>query len=473
MSKSELVRLTARHAVDLLKRGEIAPGELIEAALARIAETDGAIRALPTLCAERARAAAARVDRSSSLAGLPVAIKDLEDVAGVRTTYGSPIYSNHVPARSDLMVERLEAAGAIVLAKSNTPEFGAGANTYNQIFPDTRTPWNTSLTAGGSSGGSAAALAAGQIWLASGSDLGGSLRTPASYCGVVGLRPSPGRVATGPSEAPFDTLSVKGPMARNVADAALMLDAMAGRHDEDPLSLEAPAETFLAAALGPRLPRRVAYSADLGICPVTPAVREVVGAAMRRLAQEGVIVEEATPDLADAPEIFRVLRAAGFAAGLKDEYERHRDLLKPEVIWNIEQGLALDAAAVGRAERARGRLYHRMLAFLGDYDLLLVPAASLPPFDVGTRWIGALEGETFDSYVEWLRIAYALTLTSLPVLCLPCGLTADGLPIGLQLVGRPRGEASLLQAGAAMEAIFGMADNVPMEPKAACLPPSP
>ena len=220
MTTSDLFKLTACAAVACLKRGEVSPREMIEAALARIAATEPSIHALPTLAAERARVAASRIDRTSALAGLPFAVKDLDNVAGVLTTYGSPIYASHVPERSDIMVERLEAAGGIVLAKSNTPEFGAGANTYNQIFPDTRTPWNTNLTASGSSGGSAAALAAGQIWLASGSDLGGSLRTPASYCGVVGLRPSPGRVPSGPGEFPFDTLAVKGPMARYVGDCA-------------------------------------------------------------------------------------------------------------------------------------------------------------------------------------------------------------------------------------------------------------
>jgi amidase len=180
-----------------------------------------------------------------------------------------------------------------------------------------------------------------------------------------------------------------------------------------------------------------------------------------------VNVEEATPDLHDAKEIFRVLRAAGFAAGLKGEYETHRDLLKPEVIWNIEQGLALDAEAIGRAEKGRGQLYHRVLAFMKNYDLLLVPAASLPPFDVKTGWIRSLEGETFENYVEWIRITYALTLTSLPILCIPCGMTAEGLPIGLQLVGRPRGEAALLQAGAALEELFGLAGQLPIDPRGA------
>jgi len=465
MAGSDLYKLTARAAVALLKKGDVTPLELVESSLARIAATEPAIHAMPTLAAERARKAASRIDRASLLAGLPFAVKDLEDVAGVRTTYGSPIYKDHVPARSDIMVERLEARGGIVIGKSNTPEFGAGANSYNQVFDDTRTPWNTAMTSSGSSGGSAAALAAGQAWLATGSDLGGSLRTPASYCGVVGLRPSPGRVASGPSDFPFGTMAVIGPMARNVGDCALMLDAMAGRHDVDPMSLEAPGETFLSSALKPKLPQRVAYSADLGICPVDATVRESVGAAMKKLAAAGIAVEEATPDLHDAPAIFRVLRAAGFAASLKGEYENHRNLLKPEVIWNIETGMALDAAAIGQAEKGRGQLYHRVLAFMKNYDLLLVPAAILPPFDVKTRWIKSLGGETFDSYVEWIRITYALTLTSLPILCIPCGVTKDGLPIGLQLVGKPRGEAALLAAGAALEQVFGIAGQLPIDPR--------
>ena len=465
MAKSDLYKLTARAAVDLLKKGEITPLDLVEASLARIAATDSAIHAMPTLCADRARKAAQRIDRSSLLAGLPFAVKDLEDVEGVRTTYGSPIYANHVPVRSDIMVQRMEARGGIVIGKSNTPEFGAGANSYNQVFDDTRTPWNTAMTASGSSGGSAAALAAGQVWLATGSDLGGSLRTPASYCGVVGFRPSPGRVASGPSDFPFGTMAVIGPMARNVADCALMFDAMVGRHDEDPMSWEAPAEPFLASALKPRLPARVAYSADLGICPVDTVVRESVAAAMKKLAGGGITVEEATPDLHDAQEIFRALRAAGFAASLKGEYDNHRNLLKPEVIWNIETGLALDAETIGKAEKGRGQLYHRVLAFMKNYDLLLVPAAILPPFDVKTRWIKSLGRETFDNYVEWIRITYALTLTSLPILSIPCAITKEGLPIGLQLVGKPRGEAALLAAGAALEQVFGLAGQLPIDPR--------
>ncbi len=469
--RSELTALSAQAAVRLLRRGEVSPLELIDAALDRIAATDPAINALPTLCAERARAAAGRImatkadDRPGWLAGLPLAVKDLTDVAGVRTTYGSPLYADHLPDRSDILVERLEANGGVVLAKSNTPEFGAGGNTFNEVFGATRNPWNTDLTCGGSSGGSAAALAAGQVWLATGSDLAGSLRTPASYCAVVGLRPSPGRVASGPRERPFGTLSVEGPMARSVGDAALMLDAMVGWHADDPLSLPAPPESFAAAAAGRRLPRRVAFSPDLGISPVDPETRAICTAAVGRFAAAGVAVEEACPDLADAPAIFQTLRAAGFVAGLGPLYERHRDRLKPEIQWNIERGLGLGAADIGAAERARGALYHRAVAFFADYDLLLCPAACLPPFAVGARWVRELGGVRFDNYVEWLRLAYAVTLTACPALSVPCGFTADGRPVGLQMVGRPRGEAALLAAAAAFEEMAAPAARPPIDPR--------
>ena len=271
------------------------------------------------------------------------------------------------------MVERLEANGGVVLAKSNTPEFGAGANTFNAVFGETLNPWNSRLTVGGSSGGSAAALAAGQVWLATGSDLGGSLRTPASFCSVVGLRPSPGRVAHGPSTRPFGTLSVVGPMGRTVGDVALMLDAMVARHPEDPLSLELPQESFQVAAAGRRRPQRVAFSPDLGITPVDAEVAQICAAAAERFAEVGVTVEEACPDFSRAAECFDVLRALGFVAGHREHYETQRDKLKPDVIWNIEEGLKLTVEQLERAEAQRVAMTARTLEFFEKYDLLLVP----------------------------------------------------------------------------------------------------
>ncbi len=471
MSDEELIAKPAVEIVGLLRRGEISTGELLDALKRRIGAVDEAVGALPTLCFERARERAAALaarppDERGPLCGLPVPIKDLTDVAGVRTTYGSPIYAEHLPARSDILVETLEAAGALVYAKSNTPEFGAGAQTFNEVFPPTRNPWDTRLSAAGSSGGAAAALASGTAWLAQGSDMGGSLRNPASFCGVVGLRPAPGRVAVGPSEQPFQVLSVKGPMARNVRDCALLLDAMSGQHPADPLSLPRPDTTFSAALDTTPKPRRVAFSRDLGITPVEREVAELCEAAARRLEAEGIPVEEAHPDLSEAHEAFQVLRALDFATGLGAPLEAHRRLIKPEVIWNVEKGLGLTAGRIVAAELARGELYRRAVAFFETYDLLLCPATIVRPFPIEQRYVTACEGSEFETYVDWLAIAYAITLTTCPAISIPCGFTAgDHLPVGLQIVGPPRGEAALLAGALLMERLLDLGPVTPIDPK--------
>lgn len=468
----DLIRMTARQAVALLEKREVSPLELIDAALARIEEVDGAVNALPVRCPERARDHARRLmaqgapaDRRGWLAGLPLAIKDSMDVAGVRSTHGSPIFADHVPERSDFQVEALERSGGIVLARSNAPEFAAGSNTFNEVFGKTRNPWNTAMTCGGSSGGAAVALATGEVWLANGSDLGGSLRIPASFCSVVGLRPSAGLVPHGPGANAFDGLGVAGPMARNVADLALMLDAMAAFDPRDPLSVEPPTQPFLTAALAPKPPRRVGYSADLGFLPVEREVRALCAAAVQRLAERGIAVEERAPDFSGAAEIFQTLRAVRFAAGFAPLLREHRARIKPDVIWNIEKGLALDGEAVGRALRERSALYNRVAGFFAEYDLLVSPAVILPPFDIERRYVEEVEGHRFDNYVDWLGMSYAVTLTGCPALSLPCGFTRSGLPVGLQLVGRPRGEAALLAAAAFLEEQFGLAGKVPLDPR--------
>jgi amidase len=469
---NDLVKLTARQAVALLKKREVSPRELIDAALERIQETDHAINALPTLCVERARVHAQQLMNSGPsepprgyLHGLPIVVKDLTDVEGVRTTRGSTIFRDRVPQRSDYLVETLESKGAVVLAKSNTPEFGAGANTFNEVFGKTRNPWNTRLTPGGSSGGSAAALAAGQVWLATGSDLGGSLRIPASFTSVVGLRPSPGRVARGPTALPFSTLSVQGPMARTVGDVALMLDAQAGKHPSDPLSLPAPELPFTTAVDSPTPPKRVAFSPDLGIAPVDPEVKEICAKAATLFEGMGAVVEEACIDLHDAEEIFQTLRAALYAAEHAPLLAEHREQLKPEVVWNIEKGLALTADDIGRAERARGALYERAAQFFQQYDLLLSPAVVAPPFDVDTRYLTEVDGVSFDGYVGWLVLSFALTLTASPALSVPCGFTAAGLPVGLQIVAPWANEGTLLSAAALFEQAAGLAGCVPTDPR--------
>ncbi|SLN18344.1 Acylamidase [Oceanibacterium hippocampi] len=467
------MKWTAREAVARLGRGEVSPLELIDVAERRIAETDAALNALPTRCFDRARDKAKALMKTPPserppgfLHGLPVAIKDLNPVAGVRMTMGSPIYADLVPERSDILVEQLEANGAVVVAKSNTPEFGAGAQTFNEVFGTTTNPWNTALTPGGSSGGAASALAAGQVWLASGSDMGGSLRIPASFTGTVGLRPSPGRVASGPTPFCFGTLAVDGPMARNVGDVALMFDAMVGWHPEDPISLPAPERPFIEAVERPVAPRRVAYSPDLGISPIDPEVAEICAAAARRFAGLGIAVEEAGPDLSNVVECFDILRAVSFAASKGPLLAEHRDKMKPEVIWNIEAGLALGAADIGRAEALRGAIYARTAAFFRDYDLLLCPTVATPPFDHRIRYLDEIEGHRFDNYAGWLIMTFALTVTACPCISVPCGMTRDGRPVGLQILAPLRGEAALLSAAALFEAECGLADALPIDPRA-------
>lgn len=468
-----LWRLSATEAVQLLRKGEVSPLELIDAAAERIVATDGHINALPTLCLERAREHARRIMAAEKdierpepwLGGLPVAVKDLVDVAGVRTTHGSPIYSDNISERSDYMVERLESHGAIVIAKSNTPEFGAGASTFNEVFGKTRNPWNVTKSVAGSSGGAAAALASGQVWLADGSDLGGSLRTPASFNGVIGLRPSPGRVPRGPRAMPFGNLSTNGPMARTASDAALYLDVLSGWHPGDPHSFERPNEPFTDAVKARRVPKRVAYSPDLGLFPVDREVAQICGSSAVQFEALGVTVEMACPDFSGAVEIFQTLRAASFAGEMADLSAERRADLKPEVIWNIEKGQALSAEDIGRAEAERGALYERIVDFFDDYDLLLTPAAIVPPFDVDWRYVEEVDGHRFDSYIDWVGIAFAITVTGCPALSAPAGLTATGLPVGLQIVGPPRGEAAILTAAAFLEELTGLHAHLPIDPR--------
>ncbi len=472
MSHQDLIRDSACLVVGKLRDGEVTPLDLLDVLEQRIAEVDGKVNALPILCFDRAREhAKALMKKPASerglLAGLPVPIKDLTEVAGVRTTQGSPIFKDNIPERSDILVERLEANGGVIYAKSNTPEFGAGANTFNEVFGATLNPWDTARSAAGSSGGAAVALATGTAWLAHGSDMGGSLRNPASFCGVVGLRPSIGRVAHTPKFKIDRTLGVQGPMARNVEDLALLLDAMSGEHPADPLSLPVLPTSFLSAARSGTKPKRIAYSPDLGITPVDPEVAAITRKAAERFAETGAIVEEAHPDLREAHECFHVLRAFDFAVSKAELLRKHRDLLKPEVIWNIEEGLKLTVEQVARAEAQRIALAERTEEFFKTYDLLLAPATIVPPFPVQNRYVAECAGKRFDNYVEWLGIVYAITLACCPALSLPCGFTKSGLPVGLQMVGPSRGEAKLLAGAKVLEDILGVRGTTPIDPRGA------
>ncbi len=466
----ELIGRSALDVVHALRTGAISPLDCLDVLEKRVAAVNGPVNALVTLCFERARSRAkalmARpVGERGALCGLPVPIKDLSDVAGVRSTQGSLIFKDRIAEVSDLMVRHLEAEGGIVYAMSNTPEFGAGAQTFNDVFGITRNPWDTRLTPAGSSGGAAVALATGMAWVAQGSDLGGSLRNPASFCGVVGLRPSPGRVAASVHSKIDGTLGVDGPMARNVLDCALLFDAMTGEEAGDLRSLAKPASGFLRAAQSGWKPKRVAVSRDLGITPVDPEVAEIIVAAARKLEAAGVIVEEAHPDLREAMESFQVLRALGFATGMRQLLIDHRDKLKPEVIWNIEKGLKLSGEDIAWAEAMRGALFRRMHEFLSHYDLLVCPATIVPPFPVEDRYVKSCNGIEFETYVDWLLIVAVATLCACPAISIPCGFTKSNLPVGLQVIGPNRGEAKLLGAAKFMEDIFGLASITPIEPK--------
>jgi len=470
MPASDLVSRSALAVVDLLTRGEVTPLDCLEALESRIGLVDKDVNALPTVDFDRARRAAkATMARPpaerGALKGLPVAIKDLTDVAGMRTTYGSPIFADHVPEASDPLVERLESESGVIYAKTNTPEFGAGANTFNEVFGATVNPWNTAMSAAGSSGGSAVALATGTAWLAHGSDLGGSLRNPASFCGIVGMRPSPGRVACLPG-VPLDRqLSVQGPMARNVEDCAFFLDCLSGEDIRDPVSLPKPETSYLGLTRSGWKPKRIAFSADLGITPVDPEVAEICRKAALRFAEAGAIVEEAHPDFTGAHDAFNVLRAKNFAISKKALLDAKRDLLKPEVIWNIEKGLALTMEDHVRAETRRAELYRNTLDFFEDHDILCTPATIVPPFPVGNRYVESCNGVKFDNYVHWLAIAYAITLVSCPAISLPCGFTKSGLPVGLQIVARPRGDARALAAAKTLEEVLALDTTKPILPR--------
>jgi len=468
----DLCRLTAREAVARLKTGEVSPADLLDAALHRMDQVEPAVNA--TVIRDDARARAAlnllpgRAAQASGhrgwLAGLPIGIKDLIAVAGMRATAGSPALADFVAPESDALVARLEARGAIVAGKTNTPEFGAGGNTFNAVFGATRNPWDVARNAGGSSGGAAVSLATGEVWLSHGSDLAGSLRTPAALCGVIGFRPSPGRAGGAPPDTAFALEAVQGPMARDVRDTALFLDAMAGFDASHPLSLEEPAEGFQTALDTAPGPIRVAFSEDQGgFAPVEPEIRAVLRAAMGRIAGEGVTVTEACPDLPGLYDTYTTLRGVHYAsviARLPAEIQRH---MKPTLRRNRDQGLALTPDRIYDALRLRSDLYQRMRLFLNDHDVLAIPVTGIAAGPVEVEYPPSVDGQPVDDYVDWLRFSFLAPTTALPALSMPAGFTADGLPVGVQLIGPPRGEARLLQVALEIETRLGL-PATPIDP---------
>ena len=469
-TSDELIKLTATEAVARLRSKEVSPLDLVEASIKRIETFDTEVNALPIHCFDQARDQAKSLDldrhllNPTSLCGLPIAVKDYNDLGGAVTTYGSPIFTNNVAQTSDATIRKLESNGAIAVAKSNVPEW-AGGHTFNPVNGLTRNPWDMAKSAGGSSGGSAAALASGLVWLATGNDLGGSLRTPAAFNGVVGLRPSPGRVSRGIRLPSMDTLWVEGPMARNVDDLALMLDAGVGHQIDDPLSFDHSGPSFVDTLKKTDIPKRVAFSPDLSIVSIEKEIAEICSVATRVFADIGAEVTDEIPDFTGVLEAFQTLRAVLFATMMEPILEQHRDKIAPEIIGNIERGLNIMPSQIFEAERVRIELFKKILAFFETHDFLICPAASIAPFSVDQRYVTEIDGKPCETYIDWFSITFALTMTSCPTISIPCGFTSEGLPVGIQIMGKPRGEAALLLVAKQFEQAIGIAAQLPIAPR--------
>jgi len=456
--KSELVFKGAREQAHLVASGDISSEELVSAHLAQIARVNPAVNAMVTLVVDSSLEQAREADKARSsgvklgaLHGLPIAIKDLQDTAGILTTQGSPIYKDHVPATDALIVQRVKNAGAIVIGKSNTPEFGAGSQTFNAVFGSTKNPYDVSKTCGGSSGGAGVALATGMVSIATGSDLGGSLRNPAAWSNVVGIRPSPGRVPSVGGDLGWLNLSTDGPMGRTVDDVALQLSVMAGDDPRSPLSLRESGAQYAGSLERDFKDVRIAWSKDLGGRPIDAENSRVTESVKHVFDDLGLIVEDDEPDFSTTDEIFQVLRAYSFAIKHETHLRDHPEKLKETVRWNAEQGLKQSAIDVAHAERLRTRLWEQLLRFFDKHAFLAMPVTSVPPFSIDLEYPNDINGVVPETYLDWMWPCYTISVTGLPAMSVPAGFTKDGLPVGLQLVGRPRGEMGLLQLASAFE----------------------
>lgn len=459
VTTTDLCFWTATELAAAIRRRDVSAREVVTAHLEQIERVNPAVNAIVTLVPERALEQAAEADARLAagadvgpLHGLPVAHKDLHDTAGIRTTYGSPLFADRVPDRDHLVVERLRRAGAITVGKTNVPELGMGSHTVNPVFGATRNPYDPFRSAGGSSGGAGAALACGMQPLADGSDTGGSLRNPASFNNVVGLRPSTGRVPSWPDKAPWGQLSVKGPMARTVTDVALTLSVLAGPDPRSPLALETPGSAFAGPLEGDVRGLRVAWSPDLGgTVPVDAEVRDALRPAVDVFASLGCEVEEACPDLSGADEVFLVQRAWQMELAYGSLLDEHRHRMATDVVWNIEEGRKLTGPDLGRAQMLQAALFHRVREFFESYDLLLLPVSQVAPFDIRLPYPASVDGTPMETYLDWMRSAYLISVTGCPALSVPAGFTPAGLPVGLQMVGPHRQDRAVLDAGYAFE----------------------
>ncbi len=456
---SELVWMTAVELASMIRKGEVSAFEVARAHIEQIEAVNPQTNAIVTYLPEMALDLAKQGDEQQArgeplglLHGLPIAHKDLFETKGIRTTMGSPVFQDYVPESDDLIIARLKAAGCITIGKTNVPEFGAGSHTYNPVFGATHNPYDLSRTCGGSSGGAAVALATGMISIADGSDMGGSLRNPASFCNVVGLRPSPGRVPGYPKGNAWSTLSVDGPMGRTVQDVALMLQAIAGYDSRAPISLQQPAAIFAGNLERDFKDVRLAFSPDLGAFPVDPEVTTAITRQLPVFANLGCTVEEAHPDFSGAYEIFQTLRAWNFELNFAEHFaEFGEENFKETIRWNAAQGRSLSAGQISRTEAKRTELFHRVREFLETYEFLLLPTAQVPPFLIEWEYPREINGVAMQTYIDWMMSCAYITVTGLPAISVPCGFTDDGLPVGLQIVGRPRSEFAVLQLAYAFQ----------------------
>jgi amidase len=455
---SSICFMSAVEIARLIRTKKLSAREALAAHLKQIELVNPKVNAIVTLAPEMAAADAAKADEMQArkqtlgpLHGLPVAHKDLMETRGIRTTFGSPLYKDYIPTEDDLVVERMRRAGAITIGKTNTPEFGAGSQTFNKIFGATRNPYDLTKTCGGSSGGAAVALACGLVPVASGSDTGGSLRNPAAFCNVVGFRPSIGRVPNPKAALAWSTLSTSGCLGRSVADLAFALSAIAGPDSRSPLSINEPGERFARPLDRSFKGVRVAWFKDLAGVPFDPRVRTVVDAHRLTFESLGCIVEQAEPDFAPAEIAFRMLRAWNSATTYGARLHEHPDAFKDTLKGEIEEGLRLTGVDLARAETAHGLLWRSFQAFLEKYEYFVLPTTQLPPFDLDSPYPTEIAGVKFDNYIDWMKSCWYISATGNPAASVPGGFTPEGLPVGVQIVGRNKEDFSVLQMAHAFE----------------------
>ena len=465
-STDSLWKLNASDLIPLLRKKEISPREILDSSINRINQVNPSINAIVTLCIERAKKNIEETafEENSILCNLPVLVKDITEVEGVKTTYGSKLYENYISKKSDILISNIEKNGGVILGKTNTPELAAGSNTFNDVFGTTKNAWNLKLSAGGSSGGSAAALASGMAWFSTGTDLGGSLRNPSSWNGVVGLRPTPGLVAQSPSKLPFNSLSLNGPMARNVDDLSIFLDSMADYNLTDPLSFKRDSNVSFYKQLDDlNTSYKVGITADFELFPCSNEIKNMINNTSKLIESLGYVIDNTYPSMNEAEESFQILRAYMFYSTYGFLLSDHHEI-KQDIIWNINKGKNLKIKELVKADTIRAKLYQNVCQFFQNYDFLVCPSSSVVPFTHETKWIKQINNKVFDNYVSWLMICGCLSLVSCPIIAIPTSISENGAPIGIQIMAKPHEEAKLLKFAKSLESQINISTLLPVNP---------